>query len=559
MKGRARHGILFGCLLAFGFASGRTGVQLTDITREAGISFVHNTGAFGAKYLPETMGVGCVFLDYNRDGWTDILLVNGMDFPGRKRQRTTLKLYRNKGDGTFTDVTESAGLDVEMYGMGAAAADYDNDGLTDIFVTAVGQNRLFRNKGDGRFADVTKSAGFLGREAFSTSALWFDYDADGKLDLFITNYVRWSAETDIFCSSDGRKKSYCTPEAYRGDTCWLYRNRGDGTFEDVTVKANLFDTTSKSLGATMLDFDGDMKMDLFVANDTQPNKLYRNIGKGRFQEVAVASGVAFSEDGKARAGMGTDAADYDLSGSVSIAVTNFNNEMLGLFHNRGDGTFRDVAVTTALGRITRGSLGFACLFFDADLDGWPDLLVVNGHIDDVPGQQGRDGRAQPSHLVWNHSGKDFSDIAGEAGGGFATPKVGRGAAVADIDLDGDLDILMTENGGPAHLYRNDLKSQNRSIRFELQGASSNRDGIGARVEVEAGERKLSNLVKTGSSYLSQSELALTFGLGRNERASRVVIHWPSGRTEEFKNLAGGQSYRFVEGAGIRERIPLKSK
>lgn len=551
----ARRGVLLGCAALLGLAPAPSRVQLNDITRGAGIAFVHNAGSFGAKYLPETMGAGCAFFDYNGDGWTDILLINGMDWPGHKRERTTLKLYRNKGDGSFVDVTRNAGLDVEMYGMGAAVGDYDNDGLTDVFVTAVGQSRLFRNKGDGAFVDVTRSAGLAGREAYSASTLWFDYDSDGRLDLFVTNYVRWSPDSDVFCSSDGLKKTYCTPEAYRGDTCWLFRNRGDGTFEDVTVKANLFDSTSKSLGAAMLDFDGDGKMDLFVANDTQPNKLYRNLGKGRFQEVAVANGVAFSEDGKARAGMGTDAADFDLSGAPSIAVTNFNNEMLAFFRNRGDG-FKDIASTTGLGRITRGSLGFGCLFFDVDLDGWPDLLVANGHIDEVPGGN---GRSQAPHLVWNQGGRHFLDIASEAGRDFAAPKVGRGAAVADFDLDGDLDVLLTENAGPAHLYRNDLRSGNRSIRLELQGTASNRSAIGALVRVETGGQKLSQWVKSGSSYLSQSELPLTFGLGRNERATRVVIHWPSGRVEEFANLAGGQTYRCVEGAGIRERIPLTSR
>ncbi|MCW5978394.1 MAG: CRTAC1 family protein [Bryobacteraceae bacterium] len=511
-------------------------------------------------YLPETMGAGCAFLDYNGDGWMDILLVNGMDWPAHKKQRTTPKLYRNKGGGAFVDVTHASGLDVEIYGMGAAIGDYDNDGLPDIFISAVGQNRLFRNKGDGRFEDVTRAAGLIGRESFSAAALWFDYDSDGRLDLFVANYVRWTPESDIFCTIDGRRKSYCTPEAYRGETSWLFRNKGDGTFEDVTVKANLFDSTSKALGAALLDFDADGLIDLFVANDTQPNKLYRNLGKGRFQEVAVASGIAFSEDGKARAGMGTDAADFDLSGAPSVAVTNFNNEMLAFFRNTGDGSFKDIAPTTALGPITRGSLGFGCLFLDVDLDGWPDLLVANGHIDEVQGaHHGDSGRAQSPHLVWNRGGRSFLDIAAEAGRAFVAPKVGRGVAVADIDLDGDLDILITENGGPAHLFRNDLQSDNRGIRFELRGTVSNRDAIGALVRVEVGGRKLSQLVKTGSSYLSQSELPLTFGLGHNNRADRVTIRWPSGRVEEFSNLAAGQTYRCVEGAGIRERIPLASR
>ena len=266
------------------------GFQFVDVTAQAGIQFEHNSGAYGGKLLPETLGSGCAFLDYDADGWQDILLVNAMDWPGHKRRRSTLKLYRNNRNGTFTDVTKSAGLDVEMYGMGVAVGDYNNDGFPDIFITCVGQSRLFRNTGKGTFVDVTKAAGLLNKQGFSTSAVWFDYDRDGLLDLFVCNYVRWSAEHDVFCSLDGKHKSYCTPEAYRGDTCWLFHNRGDGTFEDVTATSGIFDTSSKSLGVAMLDFDQDGWPDLFVANDTQPNKLYRNLRNGKFKDVAVEAG-----------------------------------------------------------------------------------------------------------------------------------------------------------------------------------------------------------------------------------------------------------------------------
>ncbi len=307
------------------------GFRLADVTAQAGINFHHNSGAFGAKYLPETLGPGCAFLDYDGDGWLDILLVNGADWPGHKRERSTLHLYRNNRNGTFTDVTERAGLAVEMYGMGVAVADYNNDGFPDIFITAVGQNRLFQNTGRGTFVDVTQKSGLGDRKGFSTSALWFDYDRDGLLDLFVCNYVQWSPEHDVFCSVDGKNKSYCTPEAYHGSTCWLFRNRGNGTFEDVTAKSGIFDTTSKSLGVAMLDYDHDGWPDLFVANDTQPNKLYRNQRDGTFEDVGVSAGVAFSEDGKARAGMGVDAADFDNSGVAGIAITNFDDEMIALY------------------------------------------------------------------------------------------------------------------------------------------------------------------------------------------------------------------------------------
>jgi enediyne biosynthesis protein E4 len=303
----------------------RAGVRFVDVTEAAGIAFRHNSGAYGGKLLPETLGSGCAFLDYDGDGWQDILLVSGMDWPGHKRARSTPRLYRNNRNGTFTDVTKSAGLDIEMYGMGVAVGDWNNDGFPDLLITCVGQNRLFRNTGKGAFVDVTRASGLDGRQGFSTSAIWVDVDRDGWLDLFVCNYVKWSAEHDVFCSLDGKQKSYCTPEAYRGDTCWLFRNNRDGTFSDVTATSGVFDKSSKSLGVAMLDVDQDGWPDLFVANDTQPNKLYRNQRNGTFKEAAVEAGLAFNRDGKARAGMGVDAADLDGSGVPSVVVTNFDN------------------------------------------------------------------------------------------------------------------------------------------------------------------------------------------------------------------------------------------
>src|SRR5450432_1949744 len=319
------------------------GFRFTDVTTRAGIQFQHNSGAFGGKFLPETLGSGCAFLDYDRDGWQDILLINGCDWPGHKKNRTTLKLYRNNRDGTFADVTTRAGLDVEMYGMGVAVGDYNNDGFPDILITCVGQNRLFRNTGKGTFVDVTSPSGLGRREGFSTSALWFDYDRDGLLDLFVCNYVKWSPDHDVFCSLDGKHKSYCTPEAYRGETCWLFRNRGNGTFEDVTAASGIFDSSSKSLGVALLDDDRDGWPDLFVANDTQPNKLYRNQRNGTFKDIAVEAGIAFSADGRARAGMGVDVADFENSGNPGVAITNFDNEMIGLYQAVGNGNYQDIA------------------------------------------------------------------------------------------------------------------------------------------------------------------------------------------------------------------------
>ena len=527
------------------------GLRLADVTAAAGLQFRHNSGAFGGKLLPETMGAGCAFLDYDADGWQDVLLVNGMDWPGHKRERSTLRLYRNNRNGTFTDVTRAAGLDIELYGMGVAVGDWNNDGFPDLLVTCVGQNRLFRNTGKGTFVDVTKTSGLGGRSAFSTSALWFDFDRDGLLDLFVCNYVRWSTEHDVFCSADGKQKSYCTPEAYRGDTCWLFRNRGNGTFEDVTATSGIFDSSSKSLGVTMLDDDQDGWPDLMVANDTQPNKLYRNLRNGTFKEVGVQAGVAFSADGRARAGMGIDAADFDNSGRMGVAVTNFDNEMAGLYRSLGPGLYEDVAKAAGVGMASRNRLGFGCLFVDLDLDGAVDLVIANGHIDEaVRTMRTGAGHAQPPLLFQNLGNGKFQDVAAASGEEFARPRVGRGLAYGDFDRDGDLDLLMTTNNGPAVLFRNDQASGNRSVRFTLVGTKSNRDGIGARVRVFLGGTSQSRMVKTGSSYLSQSELPVTFGVGRRDAVDRVVIDWPSGRTEEFKSVQAGRAYECTEGKGI---------
>ncbi len=529
------------------------GFRLVDVTSEAGIHFQHNSGAYGGKRLPETLGSGCAFLDYDGDGWQDIVFVNAMDWPGNKRQRSTLHLYRNNRNGTFADVTKSAGLDVEMYGMGVAIGDYNNDGFPDILITCVGQNRLFRNTGQGRFVDATPASGLQGRQAFSTSAIWFDYDRDGLLDLFVCNYVRWSPERDVFCSLDATHKSYCTPEAYRGDTSWLFHNRGDGTFEDVTATSGIFDTSSKSLGVAMIDYDQDGWPDLLVANDTQPNKLYRNLGNGKFKDMAVEAGLAFSVDGKARAGMGVDTGDFENSGKPGIAITNFDNEMTGLYHATKPGVYDDVATTSGVGLASRNTLGFGCTFFDADLDGTLDLAVANGHIDEtVRNIRGNTGYAQAPQLFLNQGGGKFRDVAAEVGDGFDQPKVGRGLAYADFDRDGDLDLLLTTNNGPAYLYRNDQTAGNRSIRFRLQGTKSNRDAMGAVVRIFADGQSQSRTVHGGSSYLSQSELPVTFGLGKRDKIERATIDWPSGRSEEFKNLRAGAAYQCIEGKGLTE-------
>jgi enediyne biosynthesis protein E4 len=526
-----------------------SGVTFSDVTQAAGLKFRHTNGAFGKKYLPETMGAGGAFLDYDGDGWQDILLVNSKAWPAQKGARATSALYRNQGNGTFADVSKAAGLDVEMYGMGVAAADYDNDGRTDVYITGLDGNRLFHNDGS-RFTDVTAKAG-VGNGAFSTSAAFLDYDRDGKLDLFVANYVEWTIGKDLYCTLDGKTKSYCTPESYQGQSPTLYRNRGDGTFEDVTKKAGLWSPASKALGISLLDYDSDGWLDLFLANDTQPNRLYRNGGDGTFKDVGTAAGVAFGESGVARAGMGTDAGDYDGSGRPSLVIGNFSNEMMALYHNEGTGLFIDEAPASAVGKASLLSLTFACFFFDYDLDGRLDIFGVNGHVsDDIEAVQPKVKYAQPPHLFRNLGGKRFEPVT-TAGPALQAPVVGRGGAYGDFDNDGDLDVLVTTNNGPARLLRNDGGNKSQWLRVRTVGTKANRDGIGARVTVTTPDGKKSwGLVKTGSSYCSQSELPLTFGLGAATKAAKVEVTWPGGATESVSDVAAGRTIVIQEGKGL---------
>ena len=525
-------------------------IEFRDITAEAGIHFVHNNAAFGKKWLPETLGAGCAFIDYDNDGYPDILLVNGEDWPGHAKAPSTLKLYHNNHDGTFTDVTRKAGLAVSMFGMGVAVGDYDNDGFDDLFITALGQSRLFHNNGNGTFTDVTKSAGLWGPNELSTSAAWIDYDRDGKLDLVVANYVQWSPQTDIYCTLDGAHKSYCTPDSYKGVSARIWHNLGGGKFEDATQKSGLYDPTSKSLGIAILDYNGDGWPDILLANDTQPNKLYLNKQSGRFEEKAVAAGIAFSEDGVARAGMGVDAADYDRSGRPSLMITNFANQMLSLYHNEGNGLFVDEAPRSEVGRNTLVTLGFGCFFFDYDNDGWPDIFVADGHIEnEIERVQKRVFYAEPPHLFRNLGAGRFQEVTERMGPAFASPKVARGAAYADIDNDGALDVLVTTNGGRPWLFHNE-GGTNHSVRVKLVGTKSNRDGIGAVVEVTADGAKQWQMLRSGSSYLSQSELVLTFGLGAATKADAIEIHWPSGAVEKIASTPAGQTLTVQEGKGV---------
>ncbi len=508
--------------------------QFTEITREAGISFIHNNGAFGKKYLPETMGSGCAFIDYNNDGWQDIFLVNGKDWENNNSGKSeTPALYQNNQDGTFTDVTKSSGLNKSLYGMGVAVADYDNDGDDDIYLSCLNEDRLFKNRGDGTFLDVTEEAG-IANPGFGTSCAWLDYNQDGHLDIYVANYVEWTIETDLFCTLDGKNKSYCTPESYKGQSSKLFRNRGNGTFVDASRQAGISDPFSKSLGVCILDYNQDGLPDIFEANDTQPNKLYQNNGDGTFIEVGMLAAVAYNESGVATGAMGVDAADYDRIGRESLIIGNFSNEMLNLYHNDG-GFFIDDAPVAQIGHTSLLTLTFGCFFFDFDLDGYEDIFTANGHVEtDINSVQSEVTYAQSPHLFRNLSGGKFADVLDEVGDDLKKPIVGRGAAYSDIDNDGDLDILVTTSKGPVHLYRNDGGNRNNWLKIKLVGNKSNRNGIGSRIRITSAIGTQTKTVKSGSSYCSQSELTTIFGLKNDTIVEEIKVTWQSSTVTTLK-------------------------
>jgi hypothetical protein len=519
-------------------------VHFTDVTASAGIKFHHNAGKAGQKYLPETMGSGVAFFDAHGDGWPDILLINSKDWTPHSR-KSLPALYHNNHNGTFTDITAGSGLDVEMYGMGVAIADYDNDGREDVYITAIDGDHLFHNEGHGKFRDVTAASG-IHNANFGTSAAWFDYDRDGKVDLFVANYVQWTEKGDLHCSQ-GSVRSYCTPESYKGAKSRLFHNLGGGKFEDVTDKAGLGDPSSKSLGVTILDYNGDGWPDIFVSNDTQPNKLYRNNRNGTFTEEGMVAGVAFGEDGVSRGAMGADSADYDRSGRPHLLVGNFSNQMLGLYHNEGTGLFVDEAPSSSVGRASLLTLAFGVFFFDYDLDGYPDIFAANGHIDEeINRVQPKVRYQQPPLLFRNLGQRRFENVTASMGPEFNRPIVARGAAYADYDHDGDLDVIISTNNGPAYLFRNDGGNKNHWLNVRLIGTKSNRSAIGAVVRIESASGKQWNMVRSGSSYCSQSDLALTFGVGQDTKVTELQIEWPSGAKQQLTNISVNQFLTIEE-------------
>lgn len=539
--------------------------KFKDITSTAGITFVHNNGAYGEKLLPETTGGGCAFFDFDGDGDADLLFVNSTYWPWRTpegKTPTILALYRNDGTGQFQDVTRGSGLDVSLYGMGVAVGDYDNDGAIDVFITAVGGNRLFRNVGQGKFIDVTQAAGVGGTtDQWSTSAAWIDFDNDGDLDLFVCNYVQWSLQIDLEVNYQlpGIGRAYGPPMNFQGTFPYLYRNEGNGRFVDVSKAAGIQITKpgtplpmAKSLGVAPVDFDGDGWMDLIVANDTVQNFAFHNQRNGTFHEVGAIKGLAYSNFGGVRGAMGIDASRFQED-NLAVAIGNFANEMTALYVARHDPfVFTDEAISQGIGTASKEMLTFGVFFFDYDLDGWLDLLTANGHIEPQiatihPNQQ----YEQSAQLFWNARGSGRANAfvpvpAEKCGSDLFTPIAGRGSAFADIDGDGDLDVLLTQINGPPLLLRNDQQLGHHWLRLKLVGTQSNRDAIGAWVKVRTGNTTHSRQVMPTRGFLSQSELPVTFGLGRHQRVDEVTITWPNGSVQRLTDVRLNQLTRVEQ-------------
>ncbi|MCH8956636.1 CRTAC1 family protein [candidate division KSB1 bacterium] len=499
------------------------------------------------------MGSGCAFFDYDNDGDLDIYLVNGAPLPGYSAKETpTNMLYQNQGDGRFTDVTKQAGVGDTGYGIGCAVADYNNDGFVDIFLTNFGTNVLYRNNGDGTFSDVTLAAR-VDDDNWSASAAFLDYDNDGDLDLYVVNYVNFTIKNHIKCGQGSRGiRAYCHPNAYDGVADILYRNNGDGTFSDVTMKAGIYNPSGKGLGVVCGDIDNDGDQDIYVANDKTPNFLFRNNGDGTFSEMGLQSGVGYNEDGVSEAGMGVDLGDYDGDGYLDIFVTNFSNETNTLYQNQRSGFFRDMTYVSGLGISSLLSLGFGTNFFDFDLDGDLDIYVTNGHVlDNVELFKDNITYAQPDQLFGNNGQGFFTDVSEKLGRDFQIAKVGRGAAFGDYDNDGDIDVLISNNNQTANLFRNDSGNHNNWLKIKTVGTKSNRDGIGARVKVVSGSLVQIEEVRSAGSYLSANDLRLTFGLEKLNKIDSVEIRWPSGLTESYRDLPVNHLLILKEGASYQ--------
>jgi len=546
-------------LLGFHLAGAQqeTSVRFINIASDAGITFKHENGASPQKYMPETMAGGSIIFDYNNDGWPDIFFVNGGSFTDKQKAAGALhRLYRNNKDGSFTDVTSGSGIGVSGFGMGACSADYDNDGWPDLYITSMGGNKLYHNNGNGTFTDVTEKAG-VGLRLWSASCAFGDIDNDGYVDLFVTNYVDFSVSNNKYCVYSGDTRVYCHPNVYNGQPDVLYRNNGDGTFTDVSRQAGIYRTDGKGLGVVFGDYDNDGWADIFVANDSTPNFLFHNKGKGVFEEVALVAGVAVGSDGQALAGMGTDMGDIDADGLLDIFVTNLDRQTHSLYRNLGKGLFANVTFESGVGEATLPFVGFGSVFFDFDNDTDLDLAIANGDvIDNVSLFRDSTSYEQRNLLLQNDGTGKFRDVGPASGPGFALKKPSRSLSAGDIDNDGDLDLLIGNVGQAPDLLRNDGGNHNNSLLIRTVGSKSNRDGIGARLKLMVDGKVLIREVKAGSSYLSQSDLRLHFGMGRAARAQRLEIRWPSGAVDVLQDVQANQILVFTEGRGVTGSTPL---
>jgi hypothetical protein len=558
-------GLVFACsVLAISAAQPQAtpSITFTEVpSSSSGVTWVHDNGRSAERHLPETCGGGGLFFDFDNDGWLDIYLVNSgpSDFykPAKPPRNA---LYRNNHDGTFTDVTDKAGVACGRegdFGMGAAAADFDGDGWQDLYVTNYGRNRLFHNNGNGTFTDITDKAG-VGAPNWSTCATWFDYDNDGKLDLFVSSFVQYSAAGNVFCGDNKQgRRYYCIPRVFKPRPSFLFHNEGNGKFSDVSKASGIANALGKSFGAVATDINNDGLMDLFVANDTVANFLFVNKGGGKFEEIGLASGVGYSDAGAPRSGMGVDAADFDGDGWQDLFVANIDQELFSLYHNEKDLSFTDQA--GEIGQATRLLSGWGLKFFDFDNDGDPDLFLANGHPDDmVESQASRVKYKEPLMLFENVGGK-FKNVSAQSGGVFKKDFPARGASFGDFDNDGDLDILIINNGEAPVLLRNDGGNRNHWLGLQLVATKSNPMAVGAIITWTAGGVKRSRLKTSGGSYLSSHDPREILGLGKADKIESLEIKWPSGKVDKLANLPINQYVKITEGEGQAKAATAKAQ
>ncbi len=537
-------------VLWFSWSLADAQLRFTEVTSSAGIRFQHFDGRSGRKYFLETLGSGAAWFDYDRDGDLDAYFVNGADLPGVHSDISPANaLYRNNGDGTFTDVTADAGVGDRSYGFSCCVGDYDNDGFVDLYVVNFGPNVLYHNEGNGTFTDITAQAG-VGDARWGAAAAFADYDNDGDIDLFVSNYVDYQLEDNPVCRMAG-VHLYCSPEVFSGVPCVLYRNNGDGTFTDVTREAGLFHPDDKGMGVVWCDYDNDGDIDVFVANDKIADRLYQNNGDGTFSDVALLSGVALGEMGVVRSSMAPIFGDYDNDGWFDLIVTNYQNEPNEVRHNENGLFFSDLTYQSGIGRVSLSYLSWGADFTDFDNDGHIDLFVASGHIDDnIHEVKPNVTYAQQNQLFQNRGDGTFVDVSNQSGEGLRIKKVSRGVAFGDYDNDGDIDLLITNANQAPDLLRNESTNENRWLIFTTVGTRSNRDGIGTRIKVMTGGISQMREVKSGGSYPSHSDMRLHFGLGKVTVADLVEIRWQSGLVERFENVESNRFLRATEGQGL---------